>query len=362
MVAGSAAPAPVCLGDYEKLAEQKLDRNAWAYLSGGSADEITTQWNRTAFDDIALMPRMLRGGGGGSARISLLGRDWAHPIFVAPVAHQKLAHPDGEIATAMAAEAQDACMVLSTQAGVAMEDAVRAGATCRWFQLYLQPERAATLQLVRRAEEAGFEALVVTVDAPINGVRNREHRVGFSLPPGVSSVNLQGLPAAAPRALAGGASAVFDHFMAQAPTWDDIAWLRQETKLPLLLKGILSPEDAVEGLAAGVDGLIVSNHGGRTLDTAVATITALPGVAAAVAGRVPVLLDGGIRRGTDVLKALALGASAVLVGRPVIYGLAVNGAFGTSHVLRILRDELEIAMALTGCRTIADIGPHLVHR
>lgn len=362
MVAGSAAPAPVCLADYERLAEQKLDRNAWAYLSGGSADEITTRWNRTRFDEIALMPRLLRGGPGGHARLSLLGRDWAHPIFVAPVAHQKLAHPDGEIATAMAADAQDACMVLSTQAGVAMEDAARAGATCRWFQLYIQPARAATLQLVRRAEDAGFEALVVTVDAPINGVRNREHRVGFSLPPGVSAVNLAGLPTAETSASSHGASAVFDHLMAQAPAWDDIVWLRQETKLPLVLKGILSPEDALEGLAAGADGLIVSNHGGRTLDTAVATITALPGVAAAVAGRVPVLLDGGIRRGTDVLKAMALGASAVLVGRPVVYGLAANGAFGASHVLRILRDEFEIAMALTGCRTVADIGPHLIHR
>jgi 4-hydroxymandelate oxidase len=362
VVAGTATEAPVCLADYERLAEQRLDGNAWAYVSGGSADEITTRWNRTAFDGMALIPRMLRGGAGGSARVSLLGRDWAHPIFLAPVAHQKLAHADGEIATAMAAEAQDACMVLSTQASVTMEDAARAGGTCRWFQLYLQTTRAATLQLVRRAEAAGYEALVVTIDAPINGVRNREHRAGFALPPAVTAVNLAGLPTARLRPLEDGASAVFDQFMAVAPTWDDIVWLRGETKLPLVVKGILSPDDALEALAAGCDGIIVSNHGGRTLDTAVATITALPGVAAAVAGRVPVLLDGGVRRGTDVLKALALGASAVLVGRPVVYGLAVNGAHGVAHALRLLRDEFEIAMALTGCRTLADIGPHLIHR
>lgn len=362
MVAGYAAPAPVCLADYERLAEQRLDANAWAYLSGGSADEITTRWNRARFDDIPLIPRMLRGGPGGHARIRLLGRDWAHPIFVAPVAHQKLAHPDGEIATAMAAEAQDAGMVLSTQANAAMEDVARAGSTCRWFQLYMQPSREATLQLVRRIEAAGFEVLVLTVDAPINGVRNREHRASFALPPGVSAVNLAGLPGTVPPVVPEGGSAVFDQLMAQAPTWEDVAWLRRETRLPVVLKGILSPDDALEALAAGADGLIVSNHGGRTLDSAAATISALPAVSAAVAGRVPILLDGGVRRGTDVLKALALGASAVMVGRPVIYGLAVNGAFGVSHVLRILRDEFEIAMALTGCRSVADIGPHLIHR
>lgn len=355
------APSPVCLADYERLAAQRLDANAWAYFSGGSADEITVRWNREGFDRLAIAPRVLRGGPGGTTRLSLFGRDYAHPIFVAPVAYQKLAHEDGELATAAAAEAQGACMVLSTQASVVLEDAARAGASCRWFQLYFQPERAATLSLVRRAEAAGYEVLVVTVDAPINGVRNREHRAGFALPPGIAAENLRDVTPA-PSPLAPGASAVFDKLMAVAPTWDDVVWLRSQSRLPVLVKGILSADDAALALDAGVSGIIVSNHGGRTLDTLPATIDVLPRIADAVAGRVPLLLDGGIRRGTDVLKALALGASAVLVGRPVVYGLAVNGAFGVAHVLRILRDEFEVAMALSGCRTLADIGPHVVVR
>lgn len=354
--------APVCLADFERLAEQRLDANAWAYFSGGSADELTLRRNRQRFDDIELVPRVLRGGPGGSARIELLGRTFAHPIFVAPVAFQRLAHPDGEIATAIAADSQDAGMVLSTQASVPMEDAARAGATCRWFQLYLQPRREETLSLVRRAEAAGYEVLVVTVDAPINGVRNREHRAGFRLPQGIEAVNVPAPSAGARRPVPEGGSAVFDGLMPDAPTWDDVAWLISETSLPVVLKGILSPADAAAAIDAGVQGIIVSNHGGRTLDTAIATIDALPDIAATVAGRVPVMLDGGIRRGTDVLKALALGASAVLIGRPVIFGLAVDGPHGVARVLRILRDELEIAMALTGCKAVADIGPQLLRR
>lgn len=357
----SPVSQPVSLADYERLAEQRLSASAWAYFSGGSADEITLRWNREGFDRLAISPRVLAGGPGGHTRLALLGQRHEHPIFVAPVAYQKLAHADGERATAAAAEAQDACMVASTQASVSLEEAARAGASCRWFQLYLQPAREATLSLVRRAEAAGYEVLVVTVDAPINGVRNREHRAGFELPPGIVAENLKDITAQmAP--LAAGQSAVFDRFMATAPSWDDLVWLGSETRLPIVVKGILSAEDAVRAVEAGVAGIIVSNHGGRTLDTLPATIDVLPDIVAAVAGRVPVLLDGGIRRGTDVLKALALGAQAVLVGRPIVYGLAVNGAFGVAHVLRLLRDEFEIAMALSGCRTLADVGPHLVMR
>ncbi|HYD14810.1 MAG TPA: alpha-hydroxy acid oxidase [Hyphomicrobium sp.] len=352
-------PGPVCLADYERLAEQRLDANAWAYFAGGAADEITLRWNREAFDALAIRPRVLSGGAGGHTRLTLLGREHLHPIFVAPMAYQKLADKAGECATAAAAAAQDACMVLSMQASVPLEEAAQAGATCRWFQLYMQPAREATLRLVRRAEAAGYEALVVTVDAPINGVRNREHRVGFRLPPGIAAENLKDIPQVLAPVEPGG-SAIFDRFMAAAPTWDDLAWLVVETKLPVVVKGILTPEDAVRAIEARVAGIIVSNHGGRTLDTLPATIDVLPGIATAVGGRVPLLLDGGIRRGTDVLKALALGASAVLVGRAVIYGLAVSGAYGVAHVLRLLRDEFEGAMALAGCRTLADIGPHLV--
>lgn len=358
----AAGDLPVTLADYERLAETKLDSKAWAYFSGGGADEITHRWNREGFDRLALMPRVLRGGPGYHTRLKLFGRDFAHPIFVAPLAHQKMAHADGEIATAMGAGAQDAGMVLGMQASVPMNDAAKAGPTCRWFQLYFQPLREATLQLVRRAEAAGFELLMVTVDAPVNGVRNREHRAGFQWAADETPVNLQGLPVAAPPRLAEGASAVFDQYIAVAPTWDDVAWLRGVTTLPIVLKGILSPDDAELAIDLGVDGIGVSNHGGRTLDTLPATIDVLPEIAGVVDGRVPLLLDGGIRRGTDVLKALSLGASAVLVGRPIVYGLAVAGALGVSHVLRLLRDEFEIAMALTGCRTLADLGPHLIRR
>lgn len=355
----AVVPHPVSLGDYERLAEGRLDANAWAYFSGGAADEITVRWNRDGFDRLALLPRVLAGGPGGHTRLDLLGRGYAHPIFVAPVAYQKLASAEGECATAAAAAAQGACMVLSTQASVTLEAAAQAGDTCRWFQLYMQPAREGTLRLVRRAEAAGYEVLVVTVDAPINGVRNREHRVGFQLPTGIVAENLIDL-ALPPVPLAAGASAVFDRLLAVAPTWDDLGWLIQQTKLPVVVKGILCADDALRAIAAGAKGIVVSNHGGRTLDTLPASIDALPAIAQAVAGQVPLLLDGGIRRGTDVLKALACGASAVLVGRPIVYGLAVSGAYGVAHVLRLLRDEFEVAMALTGCRTLADIGPHLV--
>ncbi|MFA5957789.1 alpha-hydroxy acid oxidase [Hyphomicrobium sp.] len=357
-----ATELPVSLADYEQQAQMRLDGKAWAYFSGGGADEITQRWNRERLDRLALIPRVLRGGPGCHTQLSLFGCDQAHPILVAPLAHQKMAHPEGELATAVGAGAQQAGMVFSMQASVSMESAAKAGPTCRWFQLYFQPLREATLQLIRRAEGAGFELLMVTVDAPVNGVRNREHRAGFQWCSYAIPENLKGLPTADAEPLSEGASAVFDHYMAVAPTWDDVAWLRQQTKLPIVLKGILSPWDAEQAIASGMNGIVVSNHGGRTLDTLPATIDVISEIAGVVGGRVPLLFDGGIRRGTDVLKALALGASAVMVGRPIIYGLSVAGALGVSHVLRLLRDEFEIAMALTGCRTLSDIGPHIIRR
>lgn len=351
----------VCLADYEDLAGRQMDAASWAYVSGGAGDELTRRWNEESYQRLALIPRVLNGGGG-HTRLSLLGREFAHPIFVAPIAHQKLAHPDGEAATAKAATAMDAGMVLSTLSSMAMEDVAKAGAACCWFQLYMQAHRDDTLSVARRAEACGFEALVVTVDAPVGGARNREQRAGFRLPADLRSENLSHLRARSPRQLGEGESAVFQGFMADAPTWDDIAWLKDQTRLPIIVKGVLAADDAERVIAAGCAGLVVSNHGGRTLDTAIATIDALPEIAARVGGRIPILIDGGVRRGTDVLKALALGAEAVLVGRPIVYGLSVAGASGVAHVLKLLRDEFELAMALTGCRSLADIGPHLVGR
>lgn len=352
-------PILTCLADYAAAAQHAMSPQAAAYFLGGAADEVTLQQNRAVFDRYALVPRVLTGMRHGSTALSLLGRPLAHPILLAPVAYQRMAHPDGETGTAMAAAALEALMVLSCQASEPLEDVARAGATCRWFQLYMQPTREATMTLVRRAEAAGYEALVVTVDAPISGVRNREMRAGFQLPEGIAPVNLQGLPPAPPPE---GSNVVFDHFMAQAPGWSDIAWLSTQTRLKLVLKGILHPEDARRAVDLGADAVIVSNHGGRVLDTAVPTLLQLPEVVRAVAGEVPVLLDGGIRRGTDILKAHSLGASAVLIGRPVVEALSVRGAQGVAHVLRLLRDELEIAMALCGCNALEQIGPELLRQ
>ena len=363
-------PGIVSLADHEERARQQLDDNAWAYFSGGAADEITLRANPAAWSQLPLQPRVLRALVGGHTRTTLLGRTLAHPILLAPVAFQCLAHPDGERATAFAAAALGAGLVLSTQSSTPVEVVAQAlrgdpGSGPLWFQLYLQHDRGFTRSLVQRAEAAGCEALVLTVDAPASGVRDRERRAQFRLPPGISAVHLAGLaPSPAPQ-LAPGQSALFDALLHQAPTWDDVQWLQSITRLPVLLKGILHPDDARQAATLGVAGLIVSNHGGRTLDTAPATAAVLPQVVQAVRAidnSLPVLVDGGIRRGTDVLKAMALGASAVLVGRPAIHGLANAGAAGVAHVLRLLRDELEVAMALTGCATLADASPALLGR
>lgn len=355
----------VTLADHEQHARGRLDDNAWAYFAGGAGDEITLRGNREAWDGIRLATRVLRRLSGGHTRVQLLGRTLAHPVMLAPVAFQKMAHRDGEIATAFAAAMQGAGLVLSSQASTPLETVAAAvlNEPVRgplWFQLYFQHDRGFTRDLVLRAEQAGYEALVVTVDAPSSGARDRERRAGFRLPPGVSAVNLAGLPAQAPIALAPHQSRMFDGLLSTAPSWEDIEWLRGVSRLPVVLKGIMHPEDAKLAVEVGAAAVIVSNHGGRTLDTMPATAHVLPRVRAAVGADYPLLVDGGIRRGTDVLKAIALGANAVLVGRPYVFGLANAGAMGVSHVLRLLRDELEIAMALSGCRTLAEAGPDLL--
>lgn len=352
-------PGVVSLADHEQHARGRLDEAAWAYLFGSAADGLTHERNQAAWRELELLPRVLRPLAGGHTRVELLGRTLAHPILVAPMASQRLAHPGGEQATALAAAALGAGLVLSTQASAPLETIAATylpepGRGPLWFQLYLQPDRGFTQALVQRAETAGFEALVLTVDAPVQGARDHERRTGFRLPPELAPMNLAGMRLPAPRTLAAGQSALFDDLLTHAPGWEDIAWLRSITRLPVLLKGVLHPADARLALECGASGLIVSNHGGRTLDTAVSTASALPRIAQAVQGEIPLLVDGGIRRGTDVLKAMGLGASAVMVGRPVLHGLANAGATGVAHVLRLLRDELEIAMALTGCRTLAE--------
>lgn len=345
-------PADIAaLTDYEPHARHRMGENAWAYIAGGAADELTLRWNAEAYARIRLNGRALPDVRDVDTRVTLFGQDFEHPILLAPVAYQTLVHPEGEKATALAAAAMGAGMVVSTQAGVALEEVAAQPGASLWFQLYVNPDRGFTGELVRRAEAAGYRALVITVDAPVS-LRNREQRAGFRLPPGVEAVNLRGQPSTpapaderdALRALLAGAAG-----------WADIDWLRSVTSLPILLKGIMTAEDAERAIARGADGIVVSNHGGRVLDTLPATIEALPAIAGRVGGRVPLLVDGGIRRGTDVVKALALGASAVLIGRPYVYALAVGGAVGVAHALKILRTELEVAMVLTGCPSLAAI-------
>lgn len=338
---------PPTLDAYARAAAAALPPGVSAYVTGGAGDEVTLRRNEAAFDALPILPRVLRGVGGCDTALDLLGARLDHPILVAPVAWQRLFHPEGERATAAGATAQGARMVLSAQATTLLAEARAAGGLCDWFQL-LWAGREATLALARRAADAGCLALMLTVDAPVAGLRPREVRAGFALPAGLSAVNLAGLPM--PRA------GSLTSLMAAAPVWADVEWLCAASPLPVLVKGILHPADAQGAIDAGAAGVVVSNHGGRVLDGLPASIEALPAVAAAIGCRVPLLIDGGIRRGTDVLRALALGADAVMVGRPVVWGLSVAGAAGVAHVLRLLRDELQIAMALTGCATLADIG------
>jgi 4-hydroxymandelate oxidase len=351
------------LADFEAPAQARVDAAAWAYLNGGAADEITLRANRAAWDAIHLQPRVLRDLSSGHSRVTLLGRELQHPVLLAPIAYQRLFHADGELAIAHAAAAQGAGLVLSAQASVTME-AVAAPmladptAGPLWFQLYWRDDRDFMRALLQRVEAAGYQALVLTVDAPVHGARDRERRAGFKLPDDIRAVNLGGLKK--PLDLQPGQSALFDGLMPRAATWREIDWLRAESRLPLLLKGVTHADDARDALARGVSGFIVSNHGGRTLDTLPATAELLPPLRAALGPDVPLLVDGGIRRGTDVLKAMALGANAVLLGRPYVHALAASGALGVAHALRLLRDELEIAMALSGCKTLADAGPALL--
>ncbi|MBM6550956.1 alpha-hydroxy acid oxidase [Marinomonas ostreistagni] len=346
-------PSDICnLADYERHAKALLAEPTWAYLSGFSMDGITHRRNRAKLDEVLLQQRILSADmGQGDCRLSLFGRELSMPLLIAPLAYQKLAHPMGELGAVQAAAAQGVGFCLSTLASSSIEQVAEVAPQAnRWFQLYCQPNRDDTLKLIRRAEAAGYQALVVTADAPINGVRNAEQRAGFELPDGVRAVNLDGLPQAA------AGDSVFACWMSQAPDWQTLAWIRKQTRLPLLLKGVMHPADAKRALEVGVDGVIVSNHGGRVLDSQPATIEVLPAIRAAVGPTLPVLLDSGIRRGSDIVKAIALGANAVLLGRPVFYAQAVAGPLGVAHSLRILRDELEATMALCGCATLADIN------
>lgn len=349
----SIPPHVVAAADYIPLARERLDDAAWAYLDGAAADERTDAANRAAFARLDLQTRVLRDLRGGHTRCQLLGMALPHPLLLAPVAHQGLFHPDAEAATALAAGVMQTPLIVSTLSTLGVEAIAAQTSGPLWFQLYAQPRWEDSLRLVRRAEEAGCRALVLTVDAPVAGVRNREQRAGFALPPALAPRDLQDcapLPPGQP-----GTDPVFDRLMAVAPRWEHVEALRQASALPLLIKGLTHPDDARLALEAGVDGVIVSNHGGRTLDGLPATLDLLPAIVQAVQGRVPVLMDGGIRRGSDVFKALSLGAEAVLLGRCWVHALAAAGALGVAHVIRLLQEELALTMALCGCRDLSEV-------
>ncbi len=351
----------------EAAAGEVMAPEAFAYVSGTAGSGATGRANRTAFDRRQLLPRMLRGTRRTDTSVTLFGQRLPVPVLLAPLAAQQVAHPEGESATARAAAATGVPMVVSTFASRTLEEvAGAAGDHPRWFQLYLPSDRAVGESLVRRAEASGYGAIVVTVDATHLGFRPAELDSGYSpFLRGTGIANFTGDPAfrAGLPADADATQAVLRWAQISTDptlTWEDLAWLRGLTRLPLLVKGVLHPDDARLALEHGADGVVVSTHGGRQLDGGVSSLDALPAVRAAVGADVPVLMDSGVRTGSDVVKALALGADAVLYGRPYVYGLGLDGQRGVEHVLRCLLTDLGLALALTGCASLADVGPHLL--
>jgi 4-hydroxymandelate oxidase len=325
------------LYDYEAEARTRVSHGAWERISGGSADELTLRWNREAWDRIRLKPRVLVDVSKVDTRVRLLGAEMESPIILAPTGGQGFLRPEGDLDAARGAAAAHATYVISSSASMPVDQVAKGSNGTTWFQLYVQKDRGFTKALVQRAEDAGCRALCVTVDSPTFGARNREDRAKGELPER-QLPNLMG-----------------KDYLDPTLTWKDIEWLQGFARRPILLKGILNPDDAAIAARSGVAGIIVSNHGARNLDTVPATIDALPLVAERVAGLLPVIVDGGIRRGTDVVKAIATGAAAVQIGRPYLWGLGVAGSEGVTRVVQILRKELEMAMALMGRPTIASI-------
>jgi 4-hydroxymandelate oxidase len=354
---------PLTVDEFEAIARERMERSAYDYYAGGSGEERTLAANREAFNRIPLRPRVLIDVSRIDTRTSVLGQPLEVPIMLAPTAFNRLAHADGEMAAARAARAEGTIMINSTLSTCALEEVAGACEGPLWFQLYVYKDRGFTQELVARAEAAGCRALVLTVDTPLLGRRYRDVRNNFVLPEGVTMKNFEAAMTNAARWGAHSSFSSYVHDLFDATlSWTAVEWLRAQTRLPILVKGIMTEEDTHLAVAAGVDGVIVSNHGGRQLDGAPASIEVLPEVVDAVAGRAEVLLDGGIRRGTDVLKALALGARAVCIGRPYLWALAANGEAGVRDVLRILRDELSLAMALSGRPTIPSVDRSLVSR
>lgn len=355
------------LADYERLAPRHIPAATWQHIASGAGAGRSLIDNRAQFDRYHLIPRMLRDMRGASTAITLFGGRHAAPLLLAPVAYHKLVHPEGELASIRAATAMASSMIVSTLASYRMEEIAQTARQASaalgqaalpplWFQLYFQADPADTARLVRRAEAAGYGVLVVTVDAPVK-------RSGFALPADVEAANLRDMPRISQNSMPQqGHILLGSALLNAAPTWDDIRWLRSITSLPLVIKGLLAPEDARMARALGANGMIISNHGGRVLDGLASPLDLLPAMVDAVGPDVPILLDSGVRAGTDVIKALALGAKAVLIGRPQLHALAVGGMAGSAHMLHLLRAEIELAMAHIGCATLSDIQPCHIRR
>ncbi len=339
------------LFDFEKFAETKMSHMAYEFVSSGAADEHTVKWNRNALDSLKIQTRVLNDVATVDTKVSLFGLEIPYPILIAPTAFHKLMHAEGELATARGAAAANAIYVVSSFTTTPIEEIKKVATGPLWFQLYVVDDRSFVRDLLHKVEANGCKAVCITVDTPVSGARNRQQKAHFKLPDDLHP------PYMIDTAFASKGTALK---FKKSLTWKDIEELKSMTKLPVLLKGILNPEDADKACNIGVQGIIVSNHSGRNLDTVPATIEVLPSIVVKVNKRIPVLMDGGIRRGTDVLKAMSLGASAVLVGKPICYGLACGGADGVTKVLDILRREFEYAMALSGRPSIASLDPSVI--
>jgi 4-hydroxymandelate oxidase len=343
--------------DYGRAAGEKLPKDVLGYYEGGALDELTLRENTAGWERLKLYYKVLAGVGSRELSTTVLGQSISMPICVAPTAFHRLACGEGEVATAKAAKAAGMLFILSSLSNTAMEKVFAVAASPKWFQLYVYKDREITKALVQRAEAAGAEAIVLTVDAPGLGTRERDIRNNFRLPEGLAVENLAPLGKGnMPNVKGSGLAAYVRNNFKLDLGFDDLDWLCGCTRLPVVVKGVCRGDDARRSVEHGAKAVVVSNHGGRQLDTAPATCEVLPHVVEAVGDRCEVYVDGGIRRGSDVLKAIALGARAVLVGRPILWGLAVNGEQGVAHVLEILKRELDEAMLLCGCTRLEDIG------
>ncbi|KAK4858731.1 hypothetical protein QYF36_021153 [Acer negundo] len=342
--------------EYQAIAKQKLPKMIYDYYASGAEDQWTLQENRNAFSRILFRPRILIDVSKIDMATTVLGFKISMPIMIAPTAMQKMAHPDGEYATARAASAAGTIMTLSSWSTSSVEEVASTGPGIRFFQLYVYKDRHVVAQLVRRAERAGFKAIALTVDTPRLGRREADIKNRFVLPPNLNLKNFEGLDIGSmDKANDSGLASYVAGQIDRSLSWKDVKWLQTITSLPILVKGVITAEDTRIAIQNGAAGIIVSNHGARQLDYVPATIMALEEVVKAAQGRVPVFLDGGVRRGTDVFKALALGASGIFIGRPVVFSLAAEGEAGVRKVLEMLRDEFELTMALSGCRSLKEI-------